>query len=189
MDYKLRVPRMSNAVMGLRLKQQLTLTPRMQQTVKLMQLSALECVQELHQAIAQNPFLEEPADSTDNRSQGEDGSAEGSSDDTSRSDLDFTGTTSSGSSGGDDTPDWTEWTASPATLHDSLHEQLLLLGLNERDYALADLVVDALDEDGFLRQPLEELEASASGIQPGELETALRIVQTLEPSGDGARDL
>src|SRR3954454_23746536 len=98
---------MSNAVMGLRLKQQLTLTPRLQQSVKLLQLSALECVQELHQAIAQNPFLEEPADSADNRTQGEDGSAEGSSEDTSRSDLDFTGNTSSGSSGGDDAPDWT----------------------------------------------------------------------------------
>ena len=89
---------MSNAVMGLRLKQQLTLTPRLQQSVKLLQLSALECVQELHQAIAQNPFLEEPADSTDSRSQGEDGSAEGSSEESSRSDLDFTGTASSGSS-------------------------------------------------------------------------------------------
>src|SRR5882757_10930394 len=126
MDYKLRVPRMSNAIMGLRLKQQLTLTPRLQQSVKLLQLSALECVQELHQAIAQNPFLEESTEATENaetRPEGEEGS---SSEDTSRSDLDFSGNGSS-SGGGDDTPDWTEWTASPATLHDSLHEQLLLL--------------------------------------------------------------
>jgi RNA polymerase sigma-54 factor len=179
------VLRMSNAVMGLRLKQQLTLTPRLQQSVKLLQLSALECVQELHQAISQNPFLEEPADSTDTRSQGEEGAA----DDSSRSDLDFTAGSGSGSSGAEDTPDWTEWTASPATLQDSLHEQLLLLGLSERDYALADLVVDALDDDGFLRQPLEEIQALARGVEPGELETALRIVQTLEPSGVGARDL
>ena len=50
---------MSNVVMGMRMKQQLTLTPRLQQSVKLLQLSALECVQELNQAIAQNPFLEE----------------------------------------------------------------------------------------------------------------------------------
>src|SRR6185437_13378386 len=49
--YWMRVPRMSNAVLGLRIKQQLTLTPRLQQSVKLLQLSALECVQELHQAI------------------------------------------------------------------------------------------------------------------------------------------
>src|ERR1041384_5196508 len=111
---------MTNAVMGLRLKQQLTLTPRLQQSVKLLQLSALECVQELHQAIAQNPFLEEPADSdsADSRSQGEEGAAEAASEDTSRSDLDFSGN-AAGSAGGDDTPDWTEWTASPATLHDS----------------------------------------------------------------------
>src|SRR3982074_1165349 len=168
--------RMSNAVRGLRLKQQLTLTPRLQQSVKLLQLSALECVQELHQAIAQNPFLEEAAESADTRSQAE----EGSSEDPSPSDLDFSG---NGSSSGDDTPDWTEWTASPATLHDSLHEQLLLLGLRERDYALANLVVDALDEDGFLRQPLEEILAFARGAEPSEIETALRIVQTLEPSG------
>src|SRR6185437_12681355 len=63
--YWMRVPRMSNAVLGLRIKQQLTLTPRLQQSVKLLQLSALECVQELHQAITQNPFLEETADSTE----------------------------------------------------------------------------------------------------------------------------
>ena len=55
---------MSNAVLGLRIKQQLTLTPRLQQSVKLLQLSALECVQELHQAITQNPFLEETAAET-----------------------------------------------------------------------------------------------------------------------------
>ena len=175
---------MSNAVMGLRLKQQLTLTPRLQQSVKLLQLSALECVQELHQAIAQNPFLEEATENAETRSETEDGSSE----DTSRSDLDFSGNGSSSSSG-DDTPDWTEWTASPATLHDSLHEQLLLLGLGERDYALANLVVDALDEDGFLRQPLEEIQAFAPGAEPGEIETALRIVQTLEPSGIAARNL
>ena len=175
---------MSNAVMGLRLKQQLTLTPRLQQSVKLLQLSALECVQELHQAISQNPFLEEATENADTRSQAEDGSDE----DTSRSDLDFSGS-GSGSSGGEDTPDWTEWTASPATLHDCLHEQLLLLGLSERDYALANLVVDALDEDGFLRQPLEEILGFVRGADASDLETALRIVQTLEPTGVGARDL
>jgi len=172
---------MSNAVLGLRLKQQLTLTPRLQQSVKLLQLSALECVQELHQAIAQNPFLEESAEQPES-SQAEESAA----DDSSHADLDFSG---SGSGGGDDTPDWTEWTASPSTLHDSLREQLLLLGLTERDYMLANLIIDALDEDGFLRQPLEEFANQAPDVQPGELETALRIVQTLEPNGIAARDL
>src|SRR5262244_2095257 len=102
----MRVPRMSNAVLGLRIKQQLTLTPRLQQSVKLLQLSALECVQELHQAISQNPFLEEATESADPRSQAEDGPAE----ETSRGDLDFS-VNGSGNASGDETPDWTEWTA------------------------------------------------------------------------------
>ena len=177
---------MSNAVLGLRLKQQLTLTPRLQQSVKLLQLSALECVQELHQAIAQNPFLEESAESAesaDPRAEREE-----AADDSSRADLDFS-SSGGGGGGGDDTPDWTEWTASPATLHDALREQLLLLGLTERDHVLANLIIDALDDDGFLRLPIEEVAALAPGAAPGEIETALRIVQTLEPSGIAARSL
>ena len=176
---------MSNAVLGLRLKQQLTLTPRLQQSVKLLQLSALECVQELHQAIAQNPFLEESAESAeapDPRSEREE-----ASDDSSRADLDFSST--GGGGGGEETPDWTEWTASPATLHDSLREQLLLLGLTERDHVLANLIIDALDDDGFLRLPMDDVMALVPGAAPGEIETALRIVQTLEPAGIAARNL
>ena len=178
---------MSNAVLGLRIKQQLTLTPRLQQSVKLLQLSALECVQELHQAITQNPFLEETADTADSRSQNAEEGTDGA-DSSEAADLDFAAPGVGGGSG-DDTPDWTEWTASPATLRDSLREQLLLLGLGERDHELSNLVVDALDEDGFLRQPLVEIAVLAPNVQPGELETALRIVQTLEPSGIAARDL
>src|SRR6185503_14082098 len=108
--YWLRVPRMSNAVLGLRIKQQLTLTPRLQQSVKLLQLSALECVQELHQAITQNPFLEETADTADSRQNAEEGSE--SSESSEAADLDFTSSGVGGSSGGDEAPDWTEWTAS-----------------------------------------------------------------------------
>jgi RNA polymerase sigma-54 factor len=177
---------MSNAVLGLRLKQQLTLTPRLQQSVKLLQLSALECVQELHQAIAQNPFLEENAESAeaaDSRSEREE-----AAEDSSRDDLDFS-TSGGGGGSGEETPDWTEWTASPSTLYDSLREQLLLLGLTERDHVLANLIVDALDDDGFLRLPLEDVAALAPGAAPGEIETALRIVQTLEPNGIAARSL
>jgi len=176
---------MTNAVLGLRIKQQLTLTPRLQQSVKLLQLSALECVQELNQALAQNPFLEEPGESEAPESSAQ---AEENADSEGSGELDFSGGGLS-HSGGDDTPDWTEWTASPATLGDSLREQLLLLGLSERDHALASLIIDALDDDGFLRQPLEEVRALTPEIGLDEFETALRIVQTLEPAGIAARNL
>jgi RNA polymerase sigma-54 factor len=176
---------MSQAGLGLRLKQQLTLTPRLQQSVKLLQLSALDCVQELNQAIAQNPFLEEQAEGADPHTPAEELVSEASA--SSSADLNFH--SPSGSGGGEDTPDWTEWTAAPATLRDSLREQLLLLGLGERDHVLANLIVDGLDEDGFLRQALEDLGSLAGALETGELETALRIVQTLEPSGIAARSL
>ena len=173
---------MFNAVIGLRLKQQLALTPRLQQSVKLLQLSALDCVQELHQAMAENPFLEEDTDAAEGTAALESPEESGERD-FENPDAGFT------SGGADDIPDWTEWTASPSSLRDLLKDQLLLLGLGERDFALANLIVDALDEDGFLRQPLDKLLADEAGLEPGELETALRIVQTLEPSGIAARDL
>ena len=172
---------MFNAVIGLRLKQQLALTPRLQQSVKLLQLSALDCVQELHQAMALNPFLEEETEAP-----------EGAVDEPTESadDREFEYPDTSALTGSaDDLPDWTEWTASPSSLRDALKEQLLLLGLAERDYALANLIVDALDEDGFLRQPLDNLLADDVEVRPEELQTALAIVQSLEPTGIAARDL
>jgi RNA polymerase sigma-54 factor len=180
---------MSNSLLGLRLKQQLTLTPRLQQSVKLLQLSALECVQELHQAITHNPFLEELAEASD-PVEGADGAdsradGDGADDSGSSADLDFSGSHASA----EDAPDWTEWTAAPSNLRDSLREQLLLLGLTERDHSLTNVIVDALDDDGYLRQPLEDLAPLMPSLEPGELETALRIVQTLEPTGVAARDL
>jgi RNA polymerase sigma-54 factor len=70
-----------------------------------------------------------------------------------------------------------------------LREQLLLLGLSERDHALANIIVDALDEDGFLRQPLEEIVSLCPGCDSTDLDMALAIVQSLEPAGIAARSL
>ena len=99
---------MFNAVIGLRLKQQLALTPRLQQSVKLLQLSAMDCVQELHQAMTLNPFLEEITDAPE-------GAAEENSFE-EPIDFDFENSDArASSSGADELPDWTEWTASPAS--------------------------------------------------------------------------
>lgn len=175
---------MPNPVLGLQLKQQLTLTPRLQQSVKLLQLSVLECVQELREAVAQNPFLEEASDSQDAAA-----ASDGQSESSPSSDIDLADSGSGASPRGESVTDWTEWTASPSTLHDSLREQLLLLRLPEREHAIARLLIDALDEDGYLRQPLDEIAALSSELGRAELEGALRIVQGLEPAGIAARDL
>ena len=50
---------MVKAALEMRAKQHLALTPRLQQSVKLLQLSATEFAQEMQEALASNPFLEE----------------------------------------------------------------------------------------------------------------------------------
>jgi RNA polymerase sigma-54 factor len=145
----------------------------------------VDCVQELHQAMALNPFLEEITEAPDGSSAEEAAESSESADDREFEYPDSVQTIASG----DDLPDWTEWTASPSSLRDALKEQLLLLGLAEREHALANLIVDALDEDGFLRQPLDKFLADDAQVEAAELQTALAIVQSLEPTGIAARDL
>jgi RNA polymerase sigma-54 factor len=78
------------------------------------------------------------------------------------------------------------------TLSEHLHGQLNLLPLQPRDLVLAHALVESLDEDGYLRSPLDEL-AEFTGLQPPanaeELQIALRRVQSLDPAGVGARDV
>ncbi len=73
-----------------------------------------------------------------------------------------------------------------------LQTQLNTLTLSERDLAMARAVVGSLDDDGYLRTPLNELLAVA-GVQPAatlpEMQVALKLVQSLDPAGVGARDV
>ena len=76
------------------------------------------------------------------------------------------------------------------TLRDHLLSQLSLTKLDERDRAFVMVLIDALDEDGYLTQPLEEIAAllppeAEAGME--ELGIALRHLQHFEPAGVGAR--
>lgn len=177
---------MPQALLSLSLRPQLGLTPRLQQSVKLLQLSALECVAELHQAIDQNPFLEEAPESADPPNDAP--AADGDEEPFRREALDFT-SEAHGASPSEEGCDWTERAAAPTTLRSELREQLLLRNLCEREHALADLLIDALDDDGYLREPLEELAALTPSLALRELEGALGVVQSLEPCGIAARSL
>ena len=191
--------------MELRLRQHLTLTPQLQQALRLLQLSALEFEQEMREALDTNPFLEE--DESAPRADGspaadvpaaeapvpepEVSAAPDSSDSPEeRGGMDEM-PRNSGSHDHDDT-DWTEWSEAQLTLQDHLRGQLLLSQMGERDRALAHLVIDALDDDGYLKLSFDELAALVSAedeVEPEDLAAALRLVQTLEPPGIGARSL
>ena len=199
---------MGTAFMEMRQRGQLTLTPRLQQSVRLLQLSALEFAQELQQALASNPFLEEIEDEQETDSEavhaagddtpapaGEDSAApEEPVDDGAAADSygDNYSEATVSRTRDDGEADWTEWTEATLSLHDHLQGQLQLCNLSERDRGLCQLLIEALDDDGYLRQSFAEL-APLVRVEPdvdeAEWNAALKLVQSLEPAGVGARDL
>ena len=96
----------------------------------------------------------------------------------------------------DDTADATELARSVGSLTDFLHQQALSLRLSETDRAALRFLIESLNDDGYLEDSLVSL---AEGLAGGDLEqleelehrfeVALRLLQTLEPIGVGARDL
>ena len=190
--------------MELRLRQHLTLTPQLQQALRLLQLSALEFEQEMREALDTNPFLEEDEDAPRAAASEQDGAAAAVDPVSKPSDapeeaafetddhvgLDDLPRASSANDGSD--TDWTEWSAAQPTLRDHLRGQLLISQMGERDRALAHLVIDALDEDGYFKLTLDELAAVVvpeHGVEGDDLAAALRLVQTLDPPGIAARSL
>jgi RNA polymerase sigma-54 factor len=193
----------------LKLSQHLTLTPQLQQSIRLLQLSTLELNQELEAFTQENPFLE--------RVDGEEAEAETEAGDGKPEE--FAAQPTSASSPADEPPsdepaslaesDWDQdspWTphddeddsdysshrAEPVDLRTHLNWQLGLTQLSEHDKRIVALLIDALDEDGYLTQDLDELAAMLPPeleIEPIELTTALRHLQNLDPPGVGARNL
>lgn len=76
----------------------------------------------------------------------------------------------------------------PSTLRDDLHQQLGCIDLPARTARAADLLIDCLDDDGYLREDLAEL-AAEWRLPPALLDAALTAVQSLEPTGVGCRSV
>jgi RNA polymerase sigma-54 factor len=202
----------------LKLSQHLTLTPQLQQSIRLLQLSTVELNQELERYLAENPLLERsdlgPPDETGaappangTAPTGETLRQEGEREEIARSEAreepsnfaedhgfgdEHVGTGASRRDD-DERDDWTQFAAAVPTLHEHLEAQLALVGLTERDRRIAVMVIGHLDEDGYLKQDLEELRQSAAASMPDieieDLQIALKHVQNLEPTGVGARDI
>ncbi len=167
------------------------LSPRLQQAVRLLQMSSIDFAQIVRGALDTNPFLEiddsQPAveDGLPRDDMPPESDEPGSSSDSWGSDP-LPRARLDGSEGVFDT------LAAPTSLAGHLLGQLNLLALSERDRILASVVVESLDEDGYLRTPLEELEQAIvlwPAADASELLIALRRVQALDPAGVGARSV
>ncbi len=85
-------------------------------------------------------------------------------------------------------PSFETFLSSPVTLADHLHTQLSVLVMPESVRDAADSVIGNVDENGYLTATVEEI-AAAGEHSVDDVKQALRIVQTLDPAGIGARDL
>ena len=87
-----------------------------------------------------------------------------------------------------DKPSFESFLSAPVTLADHLRSQLSVLVLSDRLREAADLIIGNLDENGYLGVPLADL-SSEGEVEVPELEAALKVVQSLDPAGVGARDV
>ncbi len=190
----------------LKLSQHLALAPQLQQSIRLLQLSTMELNEELERLLQENPMLEredgeEPtaekefnesslfsADSLPSSNKSEDATPlESPNEDP----WDGEGFSFSQQDDGDDT-DYPQLAANAPSLRDYLNQQLSLTRHSDRDKKIISVLIDLLDEDGYLTQSLEELAGTLPPeleIEFVELQIALRNLQNFDPPGIGARNL
>lgn len=196
----------------LRLSQHLTLTPQLQQSIRLLQLSTLELNQELERFLQDNPLLERddgtteestpfpdattpPTEFTSSTPTSSTPEADAPPLNTDTSDPNWFDDDAPSSGGGRDDgeeSDYPQLAAVTSSLRDHLLWQLNLTKLMERDRRLVAMLIDALSDDGYLTQNLDELAAQLPAeleVDPVELQIALNNLQHLDPPGVGARDL
>ena len=231
--------------LSLRVSQHLALTPQLQQSIRLLQLSTLELSQEVDQMLDENPFLERPMDDApredfgllqaDTRVQEDDRQTESAT----SSIAEYAGDSGAGAQNddtatplaaedaqnwdGDGTvemaPDDNEWGVDAKahgnnldgegemdatelarhqeSLQSWLHRQALGLRLSEEDAAALSFLIESLNDDGYLEEPLSVLAEGLAGTADMEqlealvhhFTVALGLLQTLEPAGVGARSL
>jgi len=190
----------------LRLSQQLTLTPQLQQAIRLLQLSTMDMHQEVARMLEENPMLEVDEESqvrdfplepgsqatSTNEESDQTHSDDHGADDFGNEPTDWN--TGGGMARGEDDEDdsFPEQAEEQASLRAHLHSQLAISSIEGKDRKVVGLLIDALDENGYLAQNLEELVELLPDeleITLDDLETALVQLQHLDQPGLGARNL
>ncbi|WP_368561777.1 RNA polymerase factor sigma-54 [Pseudoxanthomonas sp. UTMC 1351] len=188
------------------LGQQLVMTPQLRQAIRLLQMSTAELEVELTEAVESNPLLDWAEDSgsmsddappsadtpPEERSAPEQEGEGGPGDDWSPDDGPWAGASGGGSFDDDEEGSAAERMVEPDTLHDHLLWQLHLSHLSVQDRRIGAALIDALDDDGYLREPLSSIaDAMKPDLQVDEDEilVVLHQLQRFDPVGVGARTL
>jgi RNA polymerase sigma-54 factor len=193
----------------LRLSQKLILTPQLQQSIKLLQLPLLELSQDINQELMNNPLLEESLEREPDEKietsemRLEEEPLQEPSDDSETplekifgftSDSYFEERESDGRDLGyfqenaEDIQTFFERNKKKIDLYEHLLWQLRLSHISEEVGKPAEIIINNLNEDGYLQASLEEI-AETAGTDINTVEEALTFVQQLDPPGVGARNL
>ena len=198
---------MLKPALQLRLGQQLTMTPQLQQAIRLLQLPALDLQQTIREALEQNVMLEaeeegeadvsleEAADAAPSP-----GNADGVADEAAEPEIDVSddswddGRTAGAADSpwtGDDRPQ--EFSDQRGeTLQEHLSWQLEMARLGPRELAIGRALIDAINDDGYLVDPLDDVAAVLRpelDVAHEEVERVLRAVQAFDPPGVAARSV
>jgi len=194
----------------LRVGQSLSMTPQLQQAIRLLQLSSLELQAEIQEVLETNPLLEveEDYDYEDNTAQRADDD-QASRDisqlenqdipddlpvDTKWEDMyDHQPVSTSSSSASDHDLERENQDESGDTLQQHLLWQMRLTHFTETEEAIATTIIDSIEDDGYLKATLEDIQQSLgeefAEIELDEIETVLHRIQHFDPVGVAARDL
>ncbi|EIM29285.1 RNA polymerase factor sigma-54 [Microvirga lotononidis] len=185
----------------LRHGQSLTMTPQLVQSIKLLQLSHAELAAYVEAELERNPLLQEgeaPGDApipslADFLRAKQKADAAGPrivpGPPPSRSEAVSTSAgQASAAAHSELNPEWGERLARAASLSEHLEAQLDLATADPKLRLIGEHLIRNLDEAGYLSEDLAEL-AARLRVTPEEVEGALRLIQSFEPSGVGARNL
>jgi len=177
----------SRQSLELRQHQQLALTPQLQQSIRFLQLSTQELELEVAQALVDNPLLEREEE-YDTDAADAVAAREREQEDRWSS----LGLSNRAGGGSQDDEAVRPEAALAETLQDHLQGQLRLTRAQPRDCALVTLLIDELDDNGYLPTTLDEILTCLPpelDVQPDELHAALRLLQSFDPPGVGATSL
>lgn len=176
----------------LNISQQLTLTPQLQQAIRLLQLSTLDLQQEIQNHVESNPMLEAtPSDEQDEQTLHDAPHPYDEFTDFQWSHL-YTRYTN-GNQFNEDTFNFDGLHSTSSNLHDHLRWQLELTPMTDVDRVIATAIIDAIDDDGYLTFSVTELHDSLNSktyqLDFAEVEAVRHLIQHFDPIGCGASSL
>ena len=187
-----------------RLQQTLKMAPQIIQSIEILQLTMLDLRNRVEQELIENPVLETAEEQTDTEKPevADETTEEDSLSETVQAALDeedrwrseLKGTRSRGAQSGEDDKKrqaMENALATSITLEDHLLAQLRLTDCSDPTRRIAENIISNLDDNGYLRSPLEDILASMGEheLTIEDAETALLLVRRMEPPGVGARSL